>query len=39
MSEKSEEELTMLRVGTQQGGGEVPTMRAIKSFECGEGKL
>ena len=36
-SEDSEEEVTMLRIGTQQG--EASRVRAAKSFEFGEGKL
>ena len=38
MSEESEERVTELRVGTQQGG-EAPRVRAVKSFEFGEEKL
>ena len=37
MSEEPEEEVTVLRVGTQQG--EAPRVRAVKSFEFEEGKL
>ena len=37
-SEKSEEEVTVLRVGTQQGEA-TPRVRAAKSSEFGEGKL
>ena len=37
MSEEPEEEVTVLRVGTQQG--EAPRMRPVKSSEFGEGKL
>ena len=36
-SEESEEEVTVLQVGTQQG--EAPRVRATKSSEFGEGKL
>ena len=36
-SEESEEEVTALRVGTQQGVA--PRFRAAKSSEFGEGKL
>ena len=35
--EESEEGVTVLRVGTQQGAA--PRVRAAKSFEFGEGKL
>ena len=38
MSEKFEEEVTVLRVATQQGGA-APRMRAVKSSEFREGKL
>ena len=37
MSVESEEEVTVLQVGTQQG--EAPRVRAVKNFEFGEGKL
>ena len=37
MSEKSKEEVTVLRVGTQQGAA--PRLRAAKSSEFEEGKL
>ena len=37
MSEESEERVTVLRVGTQQGAA--PRVRAAKSSEFGEGKL
>ena len=37
MLEESEEEVAVLRVGTQQG--EAPRVRAVKSSKFGEGKL
>ena len=36
MSEESEEGVTVLRVGTQQGAA--PRVRAVKSFDFGERK-
>ena len=36
-SEESEEEVTVLRVGTHQGAA--PGVRTVKSSEFGEGKL
>ena len=38
MSEKSKEEVAVLRVGTQQEVA-APKVRAAKSYEFGEGKL
>ena len=38
MSGKSKERVTVLRVGTQQGGT-APRVRAVKSSEFGEGRL
>ena len=38
MLEESEEGVTVIRVGTQQGGA-APAVRAAKSSEFGEGKL
>ena len=37
MSEESEERVTMLQVGTQQGAA--PRVRAVKSSELGKRKL
>ena len=37
MSEESEEEVTVLRMGTRQGTA--PRVRAAKGSEFGEGKL
>ena len=37
MLEDSEEEVTVLRLGTWQG--EAPRVRAVKSSEFGEGKM
>ena len=39
MSEESEEKVTVIRVGTQQGEGAAPRGRAAKSSDIREGKL
>ena len=39
MSEEPEERVTVLGVGTEQGGGTAPRVRAVKSSEFGEGEL